>query len=491
MHGRKDNRERLREEAQQAKSRREIFFEQAMNKWAKVSDVGGTDLIELYAKNPKKAKRVAHAVEMQERFLSGKLFPMMEGTTISSDFAHNLRPETVLKTVYIGVANSKRGDIFHEMPLQSTDDKLIFLNAVFADTLRDATAGSKIYESTSKFYDGSVTDATVGTGNGSNLTFSATVTPNPLKPFNVRIEVAGVLVANDNGAGIISGAILDPASTNTVNYATGAIVLNFLTGNAPANGAVVKAVFAWDTEVSSNYTQFGTATLDITNTRWAARPMPLGYKYSDMTSIMFDTTGMGDFKNMMAKAVGDLHARQTDFRAIARAKAVAMSNPTETFDCDHATKGWVDGKAYAQFLYKKIGEINAKIFNQIQRGAFNKIVGGASAVNYLRLLNGWTPATGDFTSGVFQAGSVDGIEVFQCPADADKGLVADNELLLIYTNPDEALDLGLIWGVLIPQVSAELKYPQFYTEGYVASIEDEKLINGTFIRRLLLENLYA
>jgi hypothetical protein len=189
---------------------------------------------------------------------------------------------------------------------------------------------------------------------------------------------------------------------------------------------------------------------------------------------------------MVSKAVGDTHARQKDFRAIQRAKEIALSNPTYTFDTDFASAGEVSFKSHSQRVLNEIGRVSATIYDSIQRGAVNKIVGGSKAVNYLKNHDLWKPASGDYTAGVYQAGTLDNIDVYVCPADAS--MVNTDELILTYKNPDEAMDLGLLFGTLT-ELTADLRYPQFYTDGNLASVEDSKIINTNFIRLMKLDNL--
>lgn len=477
-----DKKQKLREEARTQKVAMNRFCEQSLEKWSRIKELregseDAIDLTKLALTNPKKAMRVAHALQMQEKALT-----KINETTMSTAYGMDMRPINVIRVVYRGVANSKRGDIFNEIPLATTNDRLIFVDARFSDTLRDGTADAKIYKSDAKYYAGETYEAVLGTGNGSNVTFSATVTPNPIIPYHTRILVGGAQAGVDSGTGTLVG---EGIASGTVTYSSGLIsaVLN----SAPASGVVVKAIFNWNSESSANYTSYGKITLNLEDTKWNARPMPLGYNFTDMTQLVWESTGLGSFMTQVEKAVGDAHARMTDFRAIARAKEVALMNEPEYFNTDHASEGWVDGKAYAQFLNKKISEVNAKVFNAEQRGIFNKIIVGRKALAYFELLDNYQAVTGDFYAGVYQAGKLSGnIDVFTCPA--NDATVADNEALLIYTNPDADSDFSLLYGVMT-ELSASLRYPQMYQEGYIAKVEDCKLVNSAFIRRLVLQNL--
>lgn len=88
----------------------------------------------------------------------------------------------------------------------------------------------------------SATEDTVGTGNGSTTSFSATLTHLPISKWSLGIFVNGVLVGGGaSGAFNSAGtALYGPTiSGGTVNYTTGAITVTFTT--APATSAPITA----------------------------------------------------------------------------------------------------------------------------------------------------------------------------------------------------------------------------------------------------------
>jgi hypothetical protein len=82
------------------------------------------------------------------------------------------------------------------------------------------------------------TGESIGTGNGSRLTFAHTLSNLTPSALSVQIFVSGVPVAGD----LINGTIYGPAGTTclcsgTINYTTGALSITFTT--APSNGAPI------------------------------------------------------------------------------------------------------------------------------------------------------------------------------------------------------------------------------------------------------------
>jgi hypothetical protein len=480
-HGRqKMSESQMKEIVQQEWASKSRIGEACVAKWSKM-DLVGKEMLEKYAENPAKIRKAAIMLENQEKVLK----QIMKENLYSTTFGTSVKPEHMLKAIFLGAANSKRGDIFTEYPLTSTDDALFYIQSVYESTVRGATAGARSYESMSPYYSGEQYFGSVGTGNGALTAFvSAPMAYLPLIPFKTVITLGGAQIAVDNGSGVLVGSLLNPALTNTVNYATGVITLNFLV--APANLAPITCVYNWNSEDATNYTNYGTMSLELVKARFNARPMPLGYRISDMTQIMFETTGLGDAKDYMAQAVGQEHARAKDYRAIAQARRVALGNAVATFDTDFAAAGEISYKSHAQRVLTEIERVGAVIYDDLKRGGITDIVAGAKATAYLKNHDLWKDVSGDAKNGVYQAGTLSDMKVFTCPADA--ALVATNEMLLVYKNPQESMDVSILFGTLA-EIDASLRYPNFVTEGNSCVIEDSRVVNGKFIRLMQLQSL--
>ncbi len=79
---------------------------------------------------------------------------------------------------------------------------------------------------------------TVGSGNGSTLSFSSTLSHATVSAYSLAIYVGGALVGGDTGSGKIYG----PSLSGTINYSTGALSLTF-SGTAPAANAAITASY--------------------------------------------------------------------------------------------------------------------------------------------------------------------------------------------------------------------------------------------------------
>jgi hypothetical protein len=484
-HGRQtQSPEKMQEEVVKLYADRARLGEALVNKFGK-TDVFKESIDKIMAVNPKKAGRSAIALHNQEKVLK----QIIRENVYSTTFGSSVRPEHMLKAVFLGSANSHRGDIFTEYPLTSTDDALFYIQATYEQNLRGTTAGQRSYENIKPFYSGEEYYGSVGTGDGGTLTFtSGAMSPLTLIPWTIRITVAGAIVGADNGSGTLVGATLDTSGTNTVDYTNGIITVTFSAGNAPALGAAIAVSYQWNSELSTNYTSYGTMALELIKTRFNARPMPIGYRISDMTQIMFETTGLGDAKDYLAQAIAQEHARARDYRAIARARQIALSNATATFDTDFAAAGEISFKSHAQRLLNEIERVGAVIYDDIKRGGITQVVAGAKATTYAKNHDLWTDDTSEAITknGLYKAGKLSNIDVYTCPADS--ALVATNEMMLVYKNPVECLDTSMVCGTLT-EIDSSLRYPNFITEGNSCTVEDIKQVNGKFIRLLTLSSL--
>jgi hypothetical protein len=98
----------------------------------------------------------------------------------------------------------------------------------------------------------------VGTGNGSTLTFSTTLSHTSISAHSVQVSVAGTAVAGDIGTeGATTYSWYGPnVASGTVNPSTGALTITFTSGHAPANGAAITAAYC------SGCWGYGTGILD-------------------------------------------------------------------------------------------------------------------------------------------------------------------------------------------------------------------------------------
>ena len=474
--------EQKRGEALQNNFSRNKELDRLVEVWKRTDYGQGLEI--LYSENKTKARNTAVALESQEAYINRKWRKLYEAI---SSTGFDVTPEFLLRVVRLGVANSFRSEIFNEVQLRSTDDAIYTIDFTHEQTLRDAAAGDKVYENMSKYYAGTTQRETIGIGDGGTKTYVlASTTKTPLYPFHVRIIVGGVYMGVDNGAGVFTGPGINSNTTNTINYNTGAVTIN-LVNNAPLN-ALVEVEYTFSFETSTNYDQMGTIGINVRKNRFAAKPIPLGYEFSDMAAITLETTGLGNIHDYLLQGVADEHAKSRDYRAISFAREIAKGNTTYIFDADWAQTGAVDATAYAQKFLPFVQQIGAEVYDEVKRGEPNTIVIGSKGLTYLKRHALWRTDEQGFKQGVYQAGYLDNMRVFACPADAN--VISTNQGIVTYKNPtdDTVTDLSIIFGNLT-EISAELHYPELTTKGTLATVEDKIIYNSKYIRTFTIDNI--
>ena len=462
-------------EAIQRNMMRNNELDRILESWLRTDYGKGLDKI--YVESKSKARNVALALDMQEKYINAKWNKLNEAI---SSTGFDATPEFLLRVVRLGVANSFRSEIFNEVALRSTDDAIYTVDFTYEQALRGTSAGEKIYDNVEKYYAGTAQRETLGTGDAGTKTFTlANTTHVPLYPLHVRIVAGGEYMGVDNGSGTLVGPGLDSTATNTVDVSTGAIVINL--SSAPALGALVEVEYTFSFENSDNYDQLGTIGINVSKNRFAAKPIPLGYEFSDMSAIMLETTGIGNMHDFLLQGVSDEHAKSRDYKAISFAREVAKSNTTYTFDSDWASQGAVNPNDYAQDFLPFVQNIGDEVFDETTRGEPNTMVIGKKGLTYAKRHALWKTDEQGYKQGVYQAGYLDNIRVFTCPANS--AVINTNQGLLTYKNPtdDSVTDLSILFGTLT-EISAELRYPDLYTKGTLASVEDKLVYNSKYVR---------
>lgn len=470
-HGRK------MDEARQFLEKQKVKGDQLLETWSR-TDLGyGLDAI--HESNPQKARNVAMWLQNQENHMK-----QLNETIISQNF--QTTPENVLKIIRIGTANSHRGDIFTEVALNTTDDALYFIDMTYENTVTDKqqTAAEKIYEK--NYYTSAGTAGRKAQAGGATGTDAITTGITNILPYKVHIVVDGEFCAYDDGSGTLTAISGNSGNVTggTVTYTTGAVSVT--SSPAIAATSTITVYYEWDSERSGNFTNYPKVSLAVSKQRFQATPQPLGYTYSTMTEILLGTSMDQDAEGLLIGAVGDEHAKNRDYKAIRIARNIALQNSVYEFDTDFASAGEFSDKLHAQKVLSVINDIGGDIYDTLKRGQVNKIVAGQQAVTYMQKHDLWQDNVGANRTGVFKAGTLAGMDVFQCPA--DNALVPKDEMLLTFKNPNENLDVSVAFGVLT-EITASLAYPQFYTDANVASVEDWMRITPEFIRKLKLKNL--
>lgn len=471
-------------QAKQKVSERIQYANKLIESWAR-TEVGTQKLIDLANKSPEKARNVAILIENQNKYMK-EVCHLKEGDVqVSSDF--QLTPTNVLKVVRLGAANSNRGSIFKEVALVTMRDIMVYVQRTFGKTLRGGSAGGFMLESVTPDY-ASSSASYDWNPNGSTKQFSTTLSPSPVMRLRTLVIYNGKLIGVDDGNGKFSSTLTNFEGANsTIDYGTGEIELNFTSNLADADTLSVE--WFWDTENQDNYDQYGSLQLNVKVLTFNPILQPLGYQYSTLAALTLGSTGIGDMQEMLVKNIGDAHASRKDLKAVRLANQIASSYPVFTFDTDYAANGTDNDYNHTQRVTETLGNIGTTIFNELQRGGVNSMIAGTRAVNYLRKHRKYeTDLSQGRVSGTYLDGKLDSIPVYVAPSVSGTGLLDQDDVICVYKNPDEEGEPSIVFGTFT-ELSAGLEFPEFYTRGNIGTVEDYKVVQPKFLRKLKLLNV--
>lgn len=472
---RKEMREKqMRAEMQERLSERNEYADRLFEKWSKKSDVG-KGLDSMYESDVNRARGVSLVLESQEKHLAN-----LTETQISNTFSTT--PENVLRVVRLGYPNSVRGDLFLEWAMETARDSIYYLSSVYGSAKRGATAGQSLKESPAYRYGSEIEEDLVGLGDASTTAFSGSIQNAPLRPFTVRLFVNEMPVAQDDGNGNLVGNILDPTAENSINYNTGAVVLNFK--EAPDTGADVMVQYHYDSEVYGNYNEIGSVDLQLRDYQFRAKPWPLYVSWSKMTEILLNTTLSIDAEDALIRGAADELKKSLDFHAVRLGYRTSLGNSVTNFNIQGAVGESEVDRAMA-FTRAIDGAADA-IYSALQRGGVSKLVGGPGAVSYVKLHKRFDGSNRQPRIGIYREGNLDGIDIYKAPS----SIVPNNELLAIYRNEEVPEDVSIAFGTLIPLYKTmSLEYKEMYTESGIAFFGDSKVLQPKYLQRIALQNL--
>ena len=456
-------------------SERNDRADRLVEKWTKTRGIGD----KLDEMETSRARALAIVLENQESHLT-----RLTETQISNSFSTT--PENVLRVVRLGYPNSVRGELFLEWAMETARDSIYYLSPVYQATKRGATAGGVTHESSSFRYSSEIESDTLGVGDGSTVTFvggtSGKLANPPLRPFTVKVLVGQTPVAVDDGAGNLVGIALNAGGTNTVNYQDGSFTVTFTT--APTAGASVQVEYHFDSEDYGQYPDMGSIELQLRDYQFRVKPWPLYVSWSKMTELLINTTLNIDAEDALIRGASDELKKALDFHAIRLAYQSALGNTAVTFNVQGAVGEAETDRAMA--FSRAIDGATNKMYDDLQRGGVTKLVGGPSAVSYLKLHGRFNGSNQQPKVGAYREGSIDGIDVYKVPS----AIVPDDEFMAIYRNDEVPEDVSVAFGSLIPLYRTQtLEYKEFYSETGLAYFGDAKVLQPKYLQRIKLLNL--
>lgn len=456
----------LKEQQRIVMSERAKAADRLIEKWMKNESIDS--IRNLADSNVEKARALAFMLENQENHLAS-----LTETQISNDF--KTTPENVIRIIRLAWPNQVRGEIFYDWSMETARDSMYYLHPVTGKTLRGATAGGHVLETSEYRYPTEVEIEAMELDSGA---YKATAQNAPLRPFTVKILVDGVPMATDDG----NGNIIGTGISGTVAYDTGVTAVAFTT--APAAGSTVDLAYNYDSEVASNYDNIGSVELQLKDYQFRVKPRPLYVSWSKMTEILLGSTLGIDAEEALIRGVADEFKKAQDFQAVAVAWGVAKGHAATPFNCQGAT-GEPEVDRMAAFS-KAIKLAGSTIYDQLLRGGITKMVAGPQAAAQLYIHPRFDASNRQPEVGIFRTGSVDGVDVYQAPS----AIVPTDEILCVYKNEQVPEDVSIAFGTFIPLYRTQtLEYKEMYKESGLATFGDYKVLNPQYLQRIKLLNM--
>lgn len=477
----------LKEQKAQELSERKEYGNRLFEKWSKETGIGdGMDKI--MDLSEEKGRNLAIMLENQAKHLKH-----LTETQISNNFSTT--PENVLRVVRLGYPNSVRGEIFFEYPMVTARDSIYYLSPIYGSTARGATANNVTHESSAYRYASEIVEDIIDVSDGSTTEYTGFdsddgVTEAPIRPYSMILWVDNVPKATDDGSGnlvaIDSGYLSTTSGKNTIDYTNGQYNITFAT--APADGNVIKLSYHLDSEDEDlRGSAIKSVKLQLTDYQLRAKPYPLYVSWSKMAELLVGTTLDIDAEENLVNGAADELKKSLDFLAVEMGYRYSKRNSTTTFNADFAAAGSDSEKMHAQSLSRTIKDAENIIYSAKQRGGVSTMVAGPGAVSFMTLHDQWSSDGQQPKIGIYRAGTLMGIPVYQAPTD----IVPDNEILCTWRNPNaDGGDYSIVFGSLIPLYQTQtLEYKEGYSETGLFHFGDWVPLQKEYLVRIQLQNL--
>jgi hypothetical protein len=468
----------MKERFAEALSERRKIGDQLVEQLSKRPNFGGDKLLEAYKKDPNRVRNLAFVIRNTEQHLA-----RCTESQISSTF--HTTPDNVLRVIRLGYLNTSRQDAFWELGMVTAQDVYYWLEPVYGKTLRGATAGKILYESSSSRSATDIDVYTVAeTADGDITTFTvdgANVRKAPVSKYTVRVIVNGGYVASDDGAGGIKG----DGVTGTIDYATGNVSVTF--SAAPASNTVVEVEMGVALEDDDDLEITQHVELSLRASPFGLREFPIYASFSKKAELLIGTTLDIDAEEAYLRAMADELKKSLDFQAFHMAYKQAKRNATVDGYIPFSLEGAVGESEHdrIQVLPRYIDKAGNQIYNKLLRGGVTRIFGGPTATGVLKAIDGFSDVGAMSQQGVYYLGSIGEIKIFRTPTT----IVPDDELVCMYKNPEVPEDVFLMIGTLVPlHVTDKLEHANRQTEFGVASYGDMQILNKNYASVIKVEN---
>lgn len=322
----------------------------------------------------------------------------------------------------------------------------------------------------------------VGVWFGGKVELTSDVFIKAVNPVETDGVVKAQLVVCD-----ANGVSVDASITGSIDNLT-------ITGEKTVNATVgIAAVARYDSEKDLTGKHLGEVSITMRDYHFRPRPISLGVTWTQMTELVLDTSFGVSAEEMLLDYASQEIKKALDFQSLKYGSDVQKAYASDnfvTFNAMYASdpdKGTKDSYWHqAQLIGQAIGHVEDNMLNKFNRGGTTAIYGGPKACRYLELNEGWTNKGAQPKIGAHKVGELNGTPIFKCPA----GVVADDELITTWKNPNAEGDVCIAIGTLVPFLSTgALQRKNLYKEAAIARYEDTQALRPEYLGRIKITNI--
>ena len=263
----------------------------------------------------------------------------------------------------------------------------------------------------------------------------------------------------------------------------------------------IRAYGRFNAESDFEGNHLGEVEIQLADYQFKPSMTSIGVSWSQLTEITLQTSYSASAEELLVSYASQEIRSALDYRAIKlgyqMAKTNASRNPNYyyVFDAAYATNGvpagdrgtkdgYRDNAATIANAFDTVGDV---IYDEILRGGVSRLVGGPSAVSYLKLSQGlWSPTGKQASRGAHQEGTFDNMPVFKVPS----SIIPTDEILTVWKDDQVETEVSIVFGTLVPFFSTGIiPRKNFYKEAGIATWGDHQVLNRRFLAIVKIANM--
>lgn len=363
---------------------------------------------------------------------------------------------------------------FTIQPMFGPTSNVFVFTPVYGTTTGKVNAGDELYNNVDPNYGDSVINGEYnGTGDGSATNFTFNLSQTPILSGTVNIT-DGSSVLTDNGSGVLLGD-----GTGTVDYNTGAVVVNFTT--APASGELIECSYSVNNETNEN--AIPQIDLVLSQLPVTARRKAIRFRYSLTASFALrDQYGLDADAELVAATASEIAygIDLQNFKNVARVAIDATNDVDLQFD-----RTTPSGISFTEYKYEFIDTLikcSTRILTVSGRAVGNWAVLPDLLSNIVESIGQprFAPLQVPASRGIQHIGTLDGRwEILRIIDPLVIGLKLGE--FLVGHKPEEFLFAGYVWAPWIAAYETPTTVlDDFQARKGMASLYADKVINAKY-----------